>query len=200
VIVCRRPLALYDVDLLGAAGLLLLGFAAWWTVWAPWQRTWHECRALGAERRAAEIQLQQQLTELERFEKGRAWLESQIAGQSERAPGPAALPTLLQQMTELARDAHLELVSVKPQPAAREGVYLVSDVQFAGRGQSRDFIRFLDRLAEQNPYQRVRTCAVRRPAQAAEPRPCELEWSVRLYLQPAGRAQEPNAGPTGRRS
>ncbi len=200
MIVCRRPLALYDVDLLGAAGLLLLGAAGWWAVFAPWQRTWHECRTLGAERRAAEIRLQQELTELERFEKGRAWLASKVAAQAERVPGPAALPTLLQQMTELAHDAHLELVSVKPQTAAREGAYLVSDVQFAGRGQSRDFIRFLDRLAQQNPYQCVRTCAVRRPAQTAEPHPCELDWSVRLFLLPAGSAEQRSAAPTGQRS
>ena len=53
MIVCKKPCTLYDVDLLGAAGVLALGLAAWWLVVAPWQQMWHDYQALSTARAAA---------------------------------------------------------------------------------------------------------------------------------------------------
>ena len=64
MIVCKKPCTLYDVDLLGAAGVLALGLAAWWLVVAPWQQMWHDYQALSTARAAAAARLRDNVKEL----------------------------------------------------------------------------------------------------------------------------------------
>ncbi|MCK4340090.1 MAG: type 4a pilus biogenesis protein PilO [Phycisphaerae bacterium] len=190
MIVCKKPWTLYDVDLIGMVGLAVLGLAAWWLILAPWQETWNEYRELAAARSVAQAGLQQDLLELERFEPGLVELEHVLAAEFREVPRAEAFSRLLRQMTSVAEEANLELLNVVPQPAVTKGAYRVSDVQVDGRGRSRDFIRFLDRLALENPYQSLRTCSISRRATGPEPT-CNLAWTIRLYLLPTEVESEP---------
>jgi Tfp pilus assembly protein PilO len=174
-------LRIYDVDVLGAAGLLALGVAAWLLVILPWQRTWQGSDSQRARQGTAETQLQDALAELNAFEQQLQRLEGLVAGQADRVPHTDALPDLLRQISELAQSARLELLNVVPRPAVASGPYWLSDIQIGARGESRDFIRFLDQLARLNPYQTLRAATVTRPP-AAGPAACDLSWTLRLYL------------------
>lgn len=199
MIVCRKPWTLFDFDLLGGAGLVVLGLAAWWAVLAPWRQMWSDYRRLVAARSDAGNRLRQQVTELERFEQGLAQLEEVVASETAHVPRLDGFSQLLQGMTAAAADSQLELLNVSPQPAAASGAYLVSDVQLGGRGGSRDFIRFLDRLARENPYQALQTCSITRPSQNAQAT-CDLTWTIRLYLLPTEKGVGsllPPGGPEG---
>lgn len=183
MIVCKKPITLHDVDLMGMAGLAALGLAAWWLVAAPWQQTWTNYGELAAKHRSIETQLQEDVVELERFQQGLAQLEQTLTSQAEKVPRAVSGSRLLREMTDVAKHAQLRILSVAPQPAKRDGDYVINDIQLTARGRSRDFIRFLDRLARDNPYQSLQHCSITRPAGRDEPT-CELSWLVRLYLLP----------------
>ncbi|MEW6200131.1 MAG: type 4a pilus biogenesis protein PilO [Planctomycetota bacterium] len=183
MIVCRRPYTLYDVDLIGLAALAAIGAAAWFLVVAPWGDTWNRYRGLLTRRAAVETQLQHDLADLQRFEADLARIQRAAAEQTGRVPTAASVAQLLRQVTDLAQGAELELLSVAPQAMQRDGPYLVHEIQLAGRGRSRDFFLYLDRLAREIPYQSLQNCSISRAATSAEPT-CDLAWSLRLYLLP----------------
>lgn len=189
MIVCRKPLV-YDVDLLGLAGLVLTGLAAWWFVIAPWQRTWARHAELAARHTAAESRLQAEFAALEQAQEALGRITACVTAETGRVPRAAALSVLLGEMTDLARAARLELLSVAPQPAVREGSYAATDVVVVGRGCSRDFVRFLENFARQNPHQALRKFAVTRAPGSADEL-CELSWTVRLYTLPEPPASAP---------
>jgi Tfp pilus assembly protein PilO len=191
MILCQRP-RLYDVDLMGLFGALILVAAGLWLALAPWQRTWSTYKRLATARAAAQERVHQEIVKLERFERGLAPLEDTVQTQATHVPTADSFSRLLGQMTDVARASNLELRNVAPQPAVPNGMYLVSDVLVGGRGQSQDFIRFLDRLAQENPYQMLRSCSiVRSPADTQAT--CELTYTLRLYLLP-GTPATPDGG------
>jgi Tfp pilus assembly protein PilO len=169
---------------LGGVGLVVLGLAAWWVVFAPWRQMWHDYRRLVADRNYAESKLRDEAAELERFEHGLTQLEELVTSVAAEVPHSDAYSHLLRSLTDAATATQLELLNVSPQPTRANGAYLVSDIRLGGRGRSQDFIRFLDRLARENPYQSLQTCSITHPAQNAQAT-CELAWTVRLYLLPA---------------
>jgi hypothetical protein len=185
LIVCHKPVRLYDVDLTGLAIIAALGALAWWFVVAPWQTTWHAYHELAARHAATQAGLENDLAELGRFEQGLAELRRTIVSETEAVPSDASTSRrLLRNMTDIARDAGIEILSVAPKPSAYEGDYLVTDIQVMGRGRSMDFIRFLDQLAGANPYQSLQSCSISRATGSSDAE-CRLSWSVRLYLLPA---------------
>lgn len=181
MIITRRPWTLFDVDVLGAAVVLLMGVAAWWSVWRPWRQTWADYRAAVVSRAAVTAKLEEEQLALREFEQNLAPLQDTIAAQFMRIPAVSSFSSLLRQLTDVAHEVHLELLSVEPQPMAAQGTYLVSDIQVGARGRSGDFVRFLDRLAQENPYQTLRLCSIQRPATAETPN-CNLTWTIRMYL------------------
>ncbi len=183
MILCRRPVTVHDVDVVGALGVLALGIAAGVLIVLPWQRTWGGFGEVVQRQRLAEAGLRQDLAALEQLEGGFVRVAAALDAQSAQVPRTAAISQLLQNMTDVARAAELELVSVTPQPVGAEGPYEVSDIQVTGRGRSSDFVRFLDLFAQENPYQTLRHCTITRAASAPDA-VCELAWSVRLYFLP----------------
>lgn len=184
MIVARKPWIIYDVDLVGAAAVVALAVAAWWFAVLPWQKTWARSRELAAQHATLQAGLRNDVTELEQFQQQLSELEHTVNEEAAEVPRADSVSELLRRMTDLARDADLELINVAPRPATTDGAYLVSDIEVTGRGRSHDFIRFLDQLALGNPYQALRSCTITRPASADRPT-CELAWTVRLYVLPS---------------
>ena len=183
MILCRRPFLIYHVDALGGLGVLGLVLAGWWLAVVPWRQTCAGYRELGERCASLESDLQAQSERLDQVQQDLSWLEGVVQAQAVEVPAPI-LSRACCEMTDVAKEVQIELLSVAPQPAVSEGAYLVSEIQLAGRGRSRDFIRFLDRLAQRNPFQALTNCAVRRTATAAD-QACEISWTVRLYMLPA---------------
>jgi len=182
VIVCKK-LKLYDVDLIGLGVLVAFGVAAWWLVVVPWQRTWTGYQDMAAQQAEMEHRLQDEIVTLEQRQQELVQLEEVIEAEVGGVPHAGTLSGLLQEITDMAREANLDLLSVAPKPAAASGAYLVSDVQMGGRGCSHDFIRFLDCLAQRNPYQVLHDCSIT-SSPMGPGLSCELGWTVRLYLLP----------------
>jgi len=183
MIIARKPLVIFDVDLFGVGALGLLLAAGWFLVVAPWQQVWSEHTALSAGREQVESRLQSDIRELERFDKGLEQLRAAVESQAGAVPDEASLPQVLREMTSIAQAADVEIQSVAPQPARHQGPYRISDIDVTGRGTSREFIRFLDLLAQRNPHHALRACMLTRAAESPDAR-CELSWTLRLYLLP----------------
>lgn len=184
MIIARKPWVLYDVDLLGAGTVIALALAACWLTVMPWQRTWARSRELATQHATLQAGLRDDVAELERFEQQLKQLEGVVNTQAAEVPRADSVSDLLRRITDLAKDAELELINVAPRPATVEGAYLVSDIEVTARGRSHDFIRFLDQLAMGNPYQALRSCSITRPASSGRPT-CELVWTIRLYVLPS---------------
>jgi len=184
VILCRRPFTVYHVDALGGLGLLAVALAGWWLAVVPWRQTCASYRELGQRRAALELELQSESAKLEGIRQELAWLQGVVDSQTLVVPRADSVPQLLREMTELASETEIELLSVVPQPAVPEGAYVVSDIQLTGRARSISLIRFLDQLAQRNPFQALMSCSVKRPAGATH-EICDVCWTLRLYMLPA---------------
>jgi hypothetical protein len=194
LVVCRKPWTLYDVDLVGALVVAALLIAGGWLTAARWKDTWSEYQRLAHARAVAEAKLQEDVQEIGQFQQRLAPLQQLVNAQGDRVPAASAFPHLLRQVTDIARDSDLDLVSVAPEPAAPQGSYLVCDVVFEAHGHSLSLVRFLDRLAQDNPYQSLVACSINRHAASPE-RTCELAWVVRLYMMPTTTAALPEKRP-----
>lgn len=183
MIICKHPVRLYDVDVLGLLGVVILTGLAGWLLVFPWQETWEGYQGLAAKRALARQQLDNTIVQLETYEQGVAELEEVLAAQIEVAPSAGVFSKMLQKMTDVAQAANLEIVSVAPQPMKPLGDYLISDVEVRGRGQSTDFVRFLDQLAQENPYQALNACSIEKRKSNPEGL-CDVSWTVRLYFLP----------------
>lgn len=184
MIVARKPWMIYDVDLIGAIIALALAVGGVWFVGMHWQQTWADYRVVAAARNTAQSKLHEDVVKLEQFETGLAEFAQTVDEYEGRVPRGESLSTLLHQMTDVAKGAELEILSVTPQPSTEEGPYVVTDVRVGARGRSHDFIRFLDRLAEVNSCQSLVLCSITRPVSSIEPT-CDFAWTMRFYLLPA---------------
>ncbi len=165
----------------GVAALVLLGAATWWVGVRPCRQIWRDYGTLVEARTDAEQNLDADSRELARFQRELGRLDEVVAAQAGRAPGVAAFSQLLETMTSLAAEEQLTLLNVAPQPVQSSGSYTIADVTVGARGSSRAFLRFMDRLAQENPYQSLHSFSVTRPS-GGDPNQCELSWTVRFYL------------------
>jgi hypothetical protein len=184
MIICRKPWTLYDVDLVGAALLVVLVAAGFWLVALPARQAWSAYRQTAASFVAAQRKLEQDAHDVEGFEQQLVTFEDLVAAGMRGVPDPNAFVPRLREMTQAAEAEQVRVLNVAPVPSTLEGAYLVVDVQVTGRGASPAFFRFLDRLARENPYQALRAFTISRPAASAE-ESCELAWTIRFYLLPA---------------
>ena len=181
--VCKKPCTIYDVDLAGLVGVVALAVTAWWFVGVPGHQAWARAHELALQRTASQAGLRAHVAELEQFERQLTQLEQIVASQAGQIPHPESLSDLLRRMTELAKNAHLELINVVPRPATTDGAYWTCDIEVTGRGQSLDFVRFLDELARANPYQALQHCTLIRSGDETQS-VCDLSWTVRFYAFP----------------
>lgn len=183
MILLRKPLTIYDVDLIGVLVLVaLVGGACGWPL--TQLRAHRAAQAqlhvrLGnaqAAVHAAESNLAQVQTDLDR-------MEAQVNGLIAEAPRVNDVAGALQRLTAAAKTANLTITQLTPRPIAAEDSYLVNDVDMVGSGSSRAFLAFLDQLARSAPYQSLEGFTVHRDS-TSDNGDVRLTWTMRLYLLP----------------
>jgi len=192
MIICRRPITVYDVDLAGFFSLGVIAALAYYLVAMPLQDRFGEYRTLSARQLTVEAMARQTGNRVRAVEAEVAQLNTTVAELIEQAPQTDSLPRFLNRATDLAERARLEVSQVVPQATRNEGEYIVADVQMSGRGRSIDFIKFLDTLAREDRYHTLQQFSITRSNDGQDER-CALSWTLRLYMLPA----EPRSGGTG---
>ncbi len=180
MIVCREPVVVYDVDLIGAAVLCVFGLAAYFAVVAPWQSTRDGYQQLARQREVAVAARDQAASKLDSGHRELQQLEELIAARQEGAAGAPVTAQLLGRLSALAEGSGLELRQVKPLPPTDVGPYRCMDVQMSARGSSPRFLRFLDRLAQECPNQSLLQYSITHASAESEGE-CNLEWTLRLF-------------------
>ncbi len=181
MIIMRRPRPIYDVDVAGSAALVALALAAWWLVARPCAATWEEYSRTVATRTTLAGRVDADSRALQRSGQELARLEQLVSTEAGQVPPVSAFSDQLRGMSAAAQEAGLRLMNVEPQAAQPSGPYTITDIKVDGRGVSRDFLRFLDRLATENPYQSLRAFSIRRTADSLDPA-CSPSWTTRFYL------------------
>jgi hypothetical protein len=181
MIICRRPFKLYDVDLIGIAALAVVGLAACFGVILPASADATECRILSDRIAAADGETETTNGRLRQVNAEIGVLQSGVAERVRTAPKADALTPFLQRVANLAEYCDVQITEVLPHPVRKVDGCLIGDVWFAGRGASLDFIRLLDELAREAPYNALRDFSI---AQAGGPDDarCRLSWTLRLHM------------------
>jgi hypothetical protein len=183
MIVCRRPVLLFDADLAGAAACAALICLGYFAGVQGLSADWATLQALRARVVAADRACQAARIRL--IEEGRAAaaLRAAIDSRAGEVPGPEALSAFLGRAGMLAARSGLTVQQVAPQPTQPEGDYLVCEVRMSGTGRSLDFIRFLEQLVRHDPYYIVHSFKI--SGRGDQEPTCALSWTLRLYMLPA---------------
>jgi len=183
MIVCKKPCTVYDVDLAGLSALTVLGLLTYFAVVVPMRMHWNSYRDLSARQHSSETAVRQTGNQLRRVEADVTRLQAAIVTLARQAPQPGSLPQFLSRATVLAEGTQLEVFQVIPHATRAVDECLVADIEMSGRGHSLDFIRFLDALARENPYQSLRQFSITRREQSDDGL-CDLSWTIRLHMLP----------------
>ena len=181
MIVCRKPVTLYDVDVIGLSILAVIGAMTYFCVIRPAGANAHEYTALSESVAEARTGTERTSEQLRGVNHKIEQLRNGVNDRVQAAPKPGALTPFLQRVANLALQYDLELNQVVPSPVQPADGYLVNEIAFIGRGQSLDFARLLESLAWENPYFSLQDFSIRGGAGGANSK-CEVAWTLRLYM------------------
>ena len=181
MIVCRKPIRLFDADVIGAATLVAICALAYFAIFVPGQQSVAEQAVLRkaiadatAKARTTADRLAQVNTEADQLRIG-------VERSLKTAPRAQALTPFLQQVATLADEVGIRIVQVVPEPLNRGDGYLSADVRYSGEGSSLAFLHLVDALALRNPYCVVDGVAIKK-ASVASDAACKLDWTLRLHM------------------
>ena len=181
MIVCRKPVTLYDVDVVGLAILAALGAMAYFCVIRPVSANTQEHATLAVGISAAQAGTEQTSERIRAVNREIELLRNGVEQRVHAAPKPGALTPFLQRVANLALQCDLEILQVVPSSVQQSEGYLVNDIAFTGRGRSLDFARLLESLAWENPHFSLQDFSIRSGPGGAGSK-CELAWTLRLYM------------------
>lgn len=192
MILVRRPFAIHDVDLVGAALLLAVGCGFYFAIARPEAQAMRQRQALrdaAAEAGRSTGQLRQ---ELRRATLLKADVGAALAQDVEGLPSRGEFAQFLSDLAARAKAAGLEVLQMTPLAQKSIGEWSAIDVQMSMRGGSREFISFLQRLDEWHRYQEVSDYQI--SAESGEDL-CKVEWTLRVYLIKDGLRLSTGAAP-----
>lgn len=183
MILIRRPLVIYDIDvvfaLLSAASLV----GAYMGVVIPAGQSAQARRTLWHELQSEQADIARLRNQIERDQT----LTDQIARGIERSTATIAhLSQLNEAVNALVDDAAragVEFTTIVPERPSQTGERWSSLVQLSGAAEPNDFLRFLDALTRRHPHDAVEQFVIDRPPDAAESK-CSLSMTIRIYLLP----------------
>lgn len=181
MIVLRRPLTLYDLDVMGVGACLALGGLGLWLAFGGWPRAWHRYQALAQEHAVTANALRQSQQAYTEFQRDLEHLEHLVAQHTANAPHVQARADLLRDLTELALRYQVELRTVIPRALEPGDRCQLGDVELGGRGRLSAIIGFLGELGRRHPYQALQTCRISSGTEA-DRGICEVTCTLRFHL------------------
>ncbi len=183
MIVLRKPVRIFDVDLLGVAAMLALVAAAYLVIVLPSHTQAEQRKKLGQQIEEVQHRVRSLEQELHRFNKLAGDLRALVNRRIAQAPSRSEINTILNRIMLEAEQTHLRIDSLEPEPPRRIDDGFVCDVNIAGRGHAPDVIAFLDALAAREPYHAILTLNLDRAAHSGD-EACRVSIRVRLHLLP----------------
>lgn len=198
MVLCRRPIRVFDVDVVGLAGLALIGAAAYLLLIHGVRSDWRAFQDAAQQRTATERTVSGMHAVLRALDADItriALVSKQAVG---TAPRQGDIPAMLAQLADIAQRCGVDLGQVTPQPAVAGNGYWYVDVEVTGRGASGAFIALLDQFALLNQYHSIPRLSVQ--TDGVNGGTCRLAWTLRLHVLPEEMAAATLAPrPEGRR-
>lgn len=189
MIVLRRPLTIFDVDVIGVAVLLALAVTAYVVCVRPQRQDARRLAQVRAELAQARLSLQHQRDQLRAVQDQTRRLATALG----RHQPPEAVPrTLAEHVTRVLAAAGacgLEVEDFSPTASASAG----GGLTLRGTGSSEDLLRFLQACARREPYHAVEELDIRGGSDGR----CQFRCTLRFFDPPA--PGDRNDKPEGRK-
>jgi Tfp pilus assembly protein PilO len=192
VILIRRPCLVFDVDLIGAGGILVFIAAIGWLLIDPRLGNAQTIHDIHRELALSEPQRRDLVQELQATYEDIASLRKAVAAHEGQAPHSNAVPQFISEVMAVAAADRIKILTISPGQIQTQPEYLYCDILVDAEGGSVDFIAFLTALAARNPHQSLHSFSLTR-APGPGPGPCRLNCTLRLYMLPDA-GQKPAAG------
>lgn len=182
MILCRRPIKVYDCDVVGLLVVAGLGMA---TVLAmlPLLSTQTQKAGLGAALAEARKGLHQSGETLRKIRRQANELEALESQQRGALVSANEMTTSLAGLAGKAAEFGLTLTEIAPQPASAAGELVAIDVRIAASGRAVDLMRLLHALQVEYPWVRLERLEIHATEAAQEQ--CALSAVIRWFALPS---------------
>ncbi|MEP0847557.1 MAG: hypothetical protein HRF50_12175 [Phycisphaerae bacterium] len=181
MILCRRLMRVYDVDLAGAGAMLAIGLAGYFAVVRPAGAGADERRQLEREAAVAARETESASARLKSCEQDARSLREGIARVAARVPRVRERAETFNALGDLAQRCGLVIEQLAPQAPQRVAGRTAADGRFAGHGTLGALLAFLQALDRERPHYSVEDLVLHAPELTDAPR-CALSFTLRLYL------------------
>lgn len=189
MIIARRPLLIFDVDLIGLGALAALVALAYVVAIQP-QR--HDARRLAqvtVQLDQARMTLQQQRDRLRAVQDQTQRLSALLAQRSAGGPPVRSMAEHVSLVLAAASRSGLEVLDFTPDAAAGQDA---AGLSLRARGRSRALLEFLRACARREPRHRIERFLIR----SRPPDGCDFECVMRFLNPPPPAVEPPKTGET----
>lgn len=185
MIILRRPVLLYDVDLLGVVALVILALGAIAFVYLPVGDADRALAALKTELQVRQGQADITTHQLDGARRDNDRLAAAVETARRGAPDSSALTRFVSVLSLEAAACGIEITQVRPSGVEMQDGLLVGRLTVIGQGRGADFLRLLDALARENRHQAVADASMTK-APGIDGELCALTWTHQIRMLPDG--------------
>lgn len=161
MIVLRKPVRLFDVDLLGIGLTIILAAIAYGGVWRPWQATGLDRTARESAWRSRSSVLDQRRLEREQLESEIAQLSETLHRCAQRTPQLDQWSQVVTAVLQAAQECGLAVRGATPDRPKPAGSASNAELSISGHGSAEALLRLLAMLAERWPAHEVLDYSIR---------------------------------------
>ncbi|RMF80830.1 MAG: hypothetical protein D6744_07815 [Planctomycetota bacterium] len=194
VILARRPIAIYDVDLIAVGLITAAMVGVYMLAIRPQQQQAASARTTMTSVQAVESEIARMSEKLQGLREQTKKLQTALEAQLARTPTVRDRNALINDIFAIAESVGLEVDGVAPSAPDEQGSIVLNDVEIQARGETRSLIALLDRLARDKPYHSIRSFSVTGDGDRDAHRR-KISLTVRLFLLPEEGALVAEASP-----
>lgn len=178
-----RTGGLYPVDLIGLAGLTILGLAVFVGLYEPQRAAAEQSQQLRATLARERQKVQQGQQRIRTARRQLDQLNAAIANQKHQPPAVDQLNDVQSGIVAAAQSSGLTIQSVVPREIRRLAECLASELELRAQGPPAAFVQLLDRLAREYPHHALRGFELRELRSDGKGL-CEIVVRLQLFLLP----------------
>jgi hypothetical protein len=190
MILVSKPVRIFDVDLIGAVMVAIVGIVAYVSVILPAVNGASAGEQLRQSVALADESIQRTAQRLDRYTQDIQALSRAVAERTAVSPGArdsAGLPSVVSAVAQTAGVHVLQMVPVAPRETEHG---LISDLQVVARGSLLDLTRLLDRLRLECAHHQVLEYGVTESREHGDRR-CLISFTLRLRLAAGATESKP---------
>ena len=183
MILFRKPFPVYDVDLIGAVMVGIVGVVAYITVLRPAQTGNELNKQLAGAVSMTEAAISRSSDRLENYLADLQSLSAKVRAREQNAPTKNDAGNFPRQISAAAESNAVMVEQLQPNPLREGEQGLFCDVQVVARGGIVNLIQMLDALRRECPHMQVQEFSISNARESADARNL-LTLTLRLFIAP----------------